>query len=61
MSKPAVIDLYNKHMGGVDLADQQRQYFSIGRSYKWYRYLFWFLLDVSICNSFIVYNAYRTG
>ena len=62
VSKPAVIDLYNKHMGGVDLADQQRQYYSVGRSsYKWYRYLFWFLLEFSICNSFIVYNAYRTG
>ena len=62
VSKPAVIDLYNKHMGGVDLADQQRQYYSVGRSsYKWYRYLFWFLLDISICNSFIVYNTYRMG
>ena len=49
-------------MGGVDLADQQRQYYSVGgSSYKWYRYLFWFSLDASICNSFIVYNAHRTG
>ena len=58
----SVDDLYNQHMGGVDLADQQRQYYSVGRSlYKWYRYLFWFLLDISIINSFIVYNAHRTG
>ena len=42
--------------------NQQRQHYSVGRSsYKWYRYLFWFLLDISIINSFIVYNAHRTG
>ena len=59
VSKPAVINLYNQHMGGVDLADQQRQYYSVGRSsYKWYRYLFWFLLDISIINSFIVNNSH---
>ena len=40
VSKPAVVDLYNKHMGGVDFADPLRNYYSIGRSsYKWYRYL----------------------
>lgn len=62
VSKPAVVDLYNKHMGGVDRADQIRQYYSVGRSsYKWYRYLFWFLIDISICDSFILYNSYRAG
>lgn len=60
VSKPAVVELYNKHMGGVDLADQLRNYYSLGRSScKWYRYLFWFLVDISICNSFILYNHYR--
>ena len=60
VSKPAVVDFYNKHMGGVDLADQLRNYYSIGRSsYKWYRYLFWFLFDISICNSFILFNHHR--
>jgi hypothetical protein len=43
-------------MGGVDLNDQLRKYYRIGRSSsKWYRYLFWFLIDVSICNSFILF------
>lgn len=60
ISKPAVVDHYNKHMGGVDFADQLRSYYSIGRSsYTWYKYLFWFLIDISICNSFILYNHHR--
>lgn len=47
-------------MGGVDLADQLRKYYSIGRtSFKWYRYLFWYLVDVSICNSYVLYNHYQ--
>ena len=58
VSKPAVVDKYNKHMDGVDLADQLRQHYSIGRSsYKWYRYIFWFLMDISISNSFLLFVA----
>ena len=34
--------------------------YTVGRSsFKWYRYLFWFLIDVSICNSFILYNHHK--
>ena len=41
VTKPAVVDMYNKNMGGVDLADQLRQYYSVGRSSRrWYRYIF---------------------
>lgn len=46
---------YNKYMGGVDLADQKRKYYSIARkSLKWWYYLFWFLLDTTITNSYII-------
>ena len=63
VTKPAVVDMYNKNMGRVDLADQLlRQYYSVGRSSRrWYRYIFWFLVDLSICNSFILFNNYRLG
>jgi len=41
-------------MGGVDLNDQLRSYYPSGRSgKKWWRFIFWYLLDVSICNAFI--------
>ena len=50
---PVVVD-YNKNMGGVDLGDQQRQYYAVGRkSRKWWRYLLWFFIDVSIVNAHI--------
>ena len=60
VQKPVVVDLYNRSMGGVDRADQLREYYSVGRScYKWYRYIFWFLIDVSICNAFVLCNYDR--
>ena len=55
---------YNKNMGGVDLNDQQRNYYAVGRkSRKWWRYLLWFLVDVSIVNAHILETEaenYRT-
>ena len=51
---PAAIS-YNKNMGGFDLNDQQRNYYAVGRkSRKWWRYLLWFLVDVSIVNAHIL-------
>ena len=42
-------------MGSVDLNDQLRGYYAIGtKSRKWWRYLFWFCVDVSIVNAFIL-------
>ena len=56
--KPAVIQTYNKWMGGVDLCDQNRSYYPTGRdSKKWWRYLFWYLIDLCILNAFILYKA----
>lgn len=53
LTVPATI-LY-KNMGGVDLNDQQRNYYAMGRkSRKWWCYLLWFLVDVSIVNGHIL-------
>ena len=55
--KPRVIQLYSEHMGGVDLADQLRSYYAFTRSSThWYKYIFWYLFDVSVCNSFLLSN-----
>ena len=52
---PAPIHRYNHSMGGVDLSDLYRSYYPSGRSgKKWWRFVFWFLVDVSICNAYVV-------
>jgi hypothetical protein len=53
---PSSIAKYNKYMGGVDLADQRRKYFTLSRkSRKWWMYFFTFLFDTSINNAYIIY------
>ena len=55
--KPLVIDRYNQSMGGVDKADQYGCYYSFGRrSVKWWRKLMFWLLEVSIVNSYILHR-----
>lgn len=50
-----VVKSYNKSMGGVDLHDQLRGYYAIGtKSRRWWRYLFWFCVDLSIVNASIL-------
>ena len=45
-------------MGGVDRNDQLRGYYSIRmKCRKVYKYIFWFLLDVSITNSYILHRC----
>ena len=52
---PGPVHWYNHSMGGVDLNSQLRSYYPSGRSgKKWWRFIFWYTLDVSICNTFII-------
>ena len=52
---PEAIVLYNKFMGGVDRGDQNRRYYQVRlKSRKMYKYIFWFLFDVTIINAFIL-------
>ena len=52
---PIAFYMYNKYMGGVELHDQNCWYYNLTlKAVKWWRYLFWFLLNVSIINSFIL-------
>ena len=47
---PAVVTKYNISMGGVDRADQIRTaYPSSRKSRKWWKYIFWFLVNAMIC------------
>ena len=54
VSCPQSILLYNKFMGGVDCNDQLWQYYSLRlKGRKYYKYIWWFLLDVAVTNAYI--------
>ena len=54
---PESIRLYNQYMSGVDENDQLRGYYAVTtKSTKCYKYIFWFLFDVAIINTFILYK-----
>ena len=58
VQKPAAIVQYNKYMGGVDQADQLLSYYGFGhRTVKWWRRAFYFLLDMAVVNSYILYTV----
>lgn len=57
---PESVILYNRWMGAVDHGDQLRGYYSCRtKSRKFYKYIYHFLLDVTITNSFILYKHFH--
>ena len=57
---PQFIDDYNLHMGGVDIADQLRGYYNtqLRSCHNWYPRFFW-LLETTIVNSYIMQKTHR--
>lgn len=54
---PTLIHQYNQYMGGVDRGDQFRRYYELRmKSRKFYKYIFWFLVEVCMLNSYIIYQ-----
>ena len=59
---PAAIAAYNRHMGGVDRGDQLRSYHQYGmKRRKFYKYIFNFMVGVSLTNAFILYCIGHPG
>jgi hypothetical protein len=59
---PAAVAEYNSIMGAVDRFDQRRERYAIGRhSLKWWHHLLYFLIDLAIVNSFIMWNCNNCG
>ena len=57
VQKPKAIVEYNKYMGGVDRADQFLSYYRFShRTVKWWRRAFFFLLDMAVVNSYVLYT-----
>ncbi|GFN87961.1 PiggyBac transposable element-derived protein 4-like [Plakobranchus ocellatus] len=54
---PQPILVYNSNLAGNDLNDQLRSYYPVGRkSNKWWRCCFWYLIEVSLVNAYIIYK-----
>ena len=52
---PLSITDYNQFMGGVDRGDQYRKYYHVRvKSRKSYKYIYWFLFEICVLNSFIL-------
>ena len=59
---PVACAAYNQFMGGVDIGDQLRGYYSYKmKSRKFYKYIYNFLCGVTVTNAFILYKAAHPG
>ena len=56
---PTSISDYNSFMGGVDITDQHISYYSLTqrRTLKWWKKIFWRMIDISILNSWIIFRT----
>ena len=60
VDKPAFVCLYNAYMICVDLSDQLRSYYPLWRKgHRWYKYIFWFLFDVSVGNGMVLWDKFQ--
>ena len=57
--KPVSVDRYNNCMNGVDRADQYMVYYLfVRRSVKWWRKVFFWMMEVAVVNSYILYKCH---
>ncbi|XP_061717571.1 piggyBac transposable element-derived protein 4-like [Cydia pomonella] len=57
--KPEEVSQYNQFMSGIDRADQMVAYYSSPRkTLRWYRKVFFHVLDLAVWNSFFIYRKY---
>ena len=55
--KPVVVDSYNHHMNGVDIADQYAVCYSfVRKTVKWWRKVVFWLLETAMVNSYLLYT-----
>lgn len=58
--KPVEVVSYNQFMSGIDRADQMVSYYSSPRKcLRWYKKVFFHLLDLAVWNSFYLYRKYK--
>ena len=59
--KPTCIVDYCRLMGGVDLSDQIHHYYTcLRKTSKWYKKLFFHLLNLVVINAYLLYTKFST-
>ena len=54
-----VVDQYNKYMLGVDRLDQRMSYYQfVRKSVRWWRKVFFWMVEVVVVNSYILYSTH---
>jgi hypothetical protein len=60
VNKPKIVTDYNQYMSGVDIADQLMVYYACGRRMlKWYKRVFWRLIEHVLINAYILFKEVR--
>ncbi|GFX27106.1 piggyBac transposable element-derived protein 4 [Trichonephila clavipes] len=54
---PKAVAAYDDVMEGVDHFDQRKERYQIRRSVKWWQRILYFLIDLAIINSFILWQV----
>ena len=58
VSRPAIVYEYNRHMGGIDLADMLVEMCRTHlQTRKWYIRILWWLIDTAVCNSWLLFRS----
>ncbi|XP_035713791.1 piggyBac transposable element-derived protein 4-like [Folsomia candida] len=58
--KPSTVLVYNATMGAVDNVDRMTKPFtSVRKSFKWYKKVFFYFLDIAIYNWHIIHSSFR--
>lgn len=59
LKKPVEVGEYNKYMGGIDRKDQMVAYYSSPhKTIRWYKKVFFHMLDICVWNAFYVFKKY---
>ncbi|CAG2227154.1 unnamed protein product [Mytilus edulis] len=60
ITRPRIITNYQANFRGVDICDQLRSKYPVGRSSKkWWKFLFNFLTNICIINGFVLYDHFN--
>ncbi|XP_055910468.1 piggyBac transposable element-derived protein 3-like [Eupeodes corollae] len=60
VTSPQAVDVYNQHMGGVDLLDSMLGYYRIHlRSRQWYKRIFFHMVDMSLVNACLLWRRIK--